>query len=240
MATHVYLSTRRGAHIIPKYILGIPTDLLTNTPVVWAPLCVQQLAMRLAVLIGRGRQTSYGVPVPENPILTEHPTISGDLLNYVGHGRVKMKPNISRIDRDTVHFEDGSSVQADTIIYGTGYNLSFPFFAPEFISVKDNYFPLYQHVVHPDHPGLYFVGLLQPLGAVMPLAEVQAKWLAEIISGHCALPSNADMQAWMNRRYEAMRRRYYRSPRHTLQVDFKPYLHGILHEIKQGKKRLAN
>ena len=35
----------------------------------------------------------------------------------------------------------------------------------------------------PDHPGLYFIGLVQPLGAIMPLAEEQAHWVADLIAG---------------------------------------------------------
>ncbi|HEX2623110.1 MAG TPA: NAD(P)-binding domain-containing protein [Phototrophicaceae bacterium] len=237
VANKVYLSTRRGAHIIPKYIMGIPTDLLTDTPVVWAPLWVQQFIMRLTLLIGRGSQKRYGVPVPKNHILTEHPAISSDLLHYVGHGRVKIKPNIDHIKANQVSFDDGSSEPIDSIIYATGYNLCFPFFRPEFITVKDNQFPLYQYAISVDHPGLYFIGLLQPLGAIMPLSEVQSKWIAELVTGACHLPTRTEMQAWITQRYQQMAQRYYRSPRHTLQVDYKPYFYSILKEIEQGKTR---
>ena len=36
------LAMRRGAHILPKYMFGIPTDRLTDSPLVKAPLKVQQ------------------------------------------------------------------------------------------------------------------------------------------------------------------------------------------------------
>ena len=49
-------------------------------------------------------------------------------------------------------------------------------------------------MVHPDHPGLYFVGLIQPLGAIMPLAEAQAEWVGDLVTGAGALPSETEMR----------------------------------------------
>jgi hypothetical protein len=215
-------------------MFGIPSDCLTNTPLAWSPLWVQRLGMQLLVWLARGSQRRYGVPVPKHPILAEHPTISSDLLHYVGHGRVKIKPNIERIEGKTVIFTDGSRVEADSIIYATGYNLCFPFFAEDFIKVEHNRFPLYQMMVHPEHPNLYFIGFVQPLGAVMPLAEWQSKWAAALIRGECRLPDAATMQRAIAERQRKMARRYYQSDRHTIQVDFKPYVRAI--QVEMARK----
>ena len=48
---------------------------------------------------------------------------------------------------------------------------------------------------HPDIPGLYFIGLLQPLGAIMPLAEAQSTWVGDHLLGDYVLPSDAEMRA---------------------------------------------
>jgi dimethylaniline monooxygenase (N-oxide forming) len=237
VAKHVFLAVRRGGHVIPKYVLGIPTDHLTNSPLALMPLWMQRLGMQLTVLLARGRQAGYGLPVPKHPILAEHPTVSSDILNYVGHGRVKIKPNIARIEGNRVHFQDGSSEIFDSIIYATGYNLCFPFLPPDVLKVENNQVKLYQQVVHPDHPGLFFIGLVQPLGAVMPLAEVQSKWLASLLSGEGELPDKSEMRRWIESHHREMARRYYHSPRHTIQVNFQPYLRGILKEIERGKAR---
>ncbi len=74
-------------------------------------------------------------------------------------------------------------------------------------------------MVPPGHPGLYFIGLLQPLGAIMPLAEAQAHWVAELITGEVALPSVAEMREQIAAYDAALRRRYVASKRHTIQVD---------------------
>ena len=49
--------------------------------------------------------------------------------------------------------------------------------------------PLYRRVVSVEHPGLYFIGLIQPLGAIMPLAEAQAEWVADLLGGRGTLPA---------------------------------------------------
>jgi len=38
----------------------------------------------------------------------------------------------------------------------------------------NNEMPLYHYVADISNPGLFFIGFIQPLGAVMPLAELRA------------------------------------------------------------------
>ena len=85
------------------------------------------------------------------------------------------------------------------VVYCTGYRVSFPFLDQSFAVSADNHIDLYRRVVSVDHPGLYFIGLLQPIGAVMPLAEQQAHWVADLITGTCRLPSAEKMRAWARR-----------------------------------------
>ncbi|MCA9981063.1 MAG: hypothetical protein KDD89_09520, partial [Anaerolineales bacterium] len=139
---------------------------------------------------------------------------------------------------DQVEFVDGSVVPADAIVYATGYKISFPFFDPAFLDVeKDNNINLYRRVVHPDHEGLFFIGLIQPLGAIMPLAEVQAKWVAALLAGACALPDVSTMRREIERDQRKIAKRYVPSARHTIQVDFYPYLKQLQAEIEAGRQR---
>jgi dimethylaniline monooxygenase (N-oxide forming) len=167
-------------------------------------------------------------------MLMEHPTISQDLLNLAGRGLIQFKPNIERFEGREVVFADGSRAAFDMVVYATGYRVTFPFFAPDFINVEaDNDLQLYRRVVHPDYPGLYFQGLVQPLGAIMPLAEVQANWIARLILGTCRLPDRAAMLKAIQADADRNRSRYKASPRHTIQVDFHPYRLSIEREMKQ-------
>jgi hypothetical protein len=146
--------------------------------------------------------------------------VSDDLLTRLGHGDITVKPNVERLDGSGVVFADGSREDVDVIVYCTGYKVDFPFLdAASFPSVSspDNDVSLYRRVVDPAHPGLYFLGLIQPLGAIMPLAEAQSEWIASY--------------------RESLRSRYVKSKRHTLEVDFLGYLRELAEERRAGAAR---
>ena len=42
---------------------------------------------------------------------------------------------------------------------------------------------LFRRVVQPEIPNVFFIGLLQPLGAIMPLAEAQGAWVGDYLRG---------------------------------------------------------
>ena len=228
-----FLSTRRSAHILPKYALGKPIDHYTSRRSAKTPLGLQRRFFELMLKLAHGNQEAYGVPRPSHNILQAHPTISAELLNLVGHGKIKMKPNVELLDGDGVAFVDGSREIVDTIIWATGYKISFPFLAKSLIHAEANEVELYRHVVHPNLSGLYFIGLIQPLGAVMPLAEAQCRWVARLLTGATGLPDLDTMKKRIRADRDATRKRYIASKRHTIQVDFYPYLELIENEMQR-------
>ena len=134
-------------------------------------------------------------------------------------------------------FVDGSSAEADVVVYCTGYKISFPFFDEDFISAPENRIELFRRVFHPDVPNLFFIGLLQPLGAIMPLAEVQGAWVGDYLIGDYALPPHEQLVADIAADQAAMRARYVASKRHTIQVDFDDYLYALEKERRAGAER---
>ncbi len=236
-ARAVLLSTRQGAHVIPKYLLGRPLDLWLTPFTARLPLVVQRALFRLLVYLTRGNQRRYGFPVPDHPLGAEHPTISTELLPLIGHGRIRVKPDLLRLEGRQVRFVDDSTEAVDLIIYATGYRVVFPFFDPAFLEVKDDYLPRYLHVVPPEHPNLYFIGLVQPLGAIMPLAEAQAEWVADLLEGRAGLPSREVMWRWIRREEAWRRRRFVSTRRHALEVDFYRHLRQLRRERRQGRRR---
>jgi dimethylaniline monooxygenase (N-oxide forming) len=230
----VVISTRSGAFIIPNWLMGMPFDSLATPFTTKLPMALQRLLLKTALLLARGAQKAYGVPEPTRPLLMEHPTISQDLLNLAGRGLIGFRPNIARFEEHEVVFADGSRAAFDMVVYATGYKVTFPFFDPDFINAEaNNDLQLYRRVVHPDFPGLYFQGLVQPLGAIMPLAEIQAHWIARLIGGTCRLPDATTMRRAIAADADRNHRRYKASPRHTIQVDFHPYRQSIEREMKQ-------
>ncbi|HEV7175793.1 MAG TPA: NAD(P)/FAD-dependent oxidoreductase, partial [Solirubrobacteraceae bacterium] len=89
----------------------------------------------------------------------------------------------------------------------------------------------------PGIDNLAFIGLLQPLGAIMPLAEAQGRWLASYLRGEYRLPPLPAMKADIRDERERMFRRYVASKRHTMQVDFDNYLYELGKELKAGAAR---
>ncbi|MFN8175401.1 MAG: NAD(P)-binding domain-containing protein [Solirubrobacteraceae bacterium] len=236
IAKRTLLAMRRGAYVMPKYLFGKPTD-ESNTPALTRlPFPLQRLFFAFALRIAQGRVTDSGLPEPDHKLLHAHPTISSELLPRIGHGDIVVKPNIARLDGDRVRFVDGSSEPVDVIVYCTGYKITFPFFDEGLVSAPGNHIPLYRRVVSPEHPGLYFIGLLQPLGAIMPLAEAQAEWVADLLEGEATLPSARRMREVIAREDRRMAKRYVASKRHTIQVDFHPYLRTVQRERRRGRR----
>jgi uncharacterized NAD(P)/FAD-binding protein YdhS len=229
----VTISTRSGAYIMPNWLMGVPFDSLASPGTAKLPMGLQRFLLNLSLRLAHGRQENYGVPTPDRPLMCEHPTVSQDLLNMAGRGLIRFKPNIERFEGHDVLFTDGTRDHFDMIVYATGYKVSFPFFRDGFFNVEQtNDLQLYRRVVHPDFSGLYFVGLVQPLGAIMPLAETQAIWLAKLIGGEVRLPDRATMLRSIEQEALKVSRRYKKSARHTLQVDFYPYKQSLEHEMK--------
>jgi dimethylaniline monooxygenase (N-oxide forming) len=231
-AKATYLAMRRGAWVFPKFLFGMPTDHLTDSPLARGPFRIQKLGMRTMLRIAVGKMTDYGLPEPDHDVLEAHPTVSDDLLSRLGHGDITVKPSISRFDGSVVGFTDGSSAEADVVVYCTGYKVTFPFLDDTVVRTVDNHIDLYRRVVAPDRPGLYFIGLLQPIGAIMPLAEAQAHWVADLITGRVTLPSYAEMRGQIASYDAALRKRFVASKRHTIEVDFHAYRAELAKERK--------
>ncbi|HTD57793.1 MAG TPA: NAD(P)-binding domain-containing protein [Solirubrobacteraceae bacterium] len=235
VAANTYLSARKGAWIIPKYVFGKPVDQLPNNPRV--PFAIRQRMIHQTIKTITGPPERYGLPKPDHKFGESHPTVSGRILDRIAHGTIAPKPNIAALDGATVRFTDGSTVHADVVVYCTGYKISFPFFDKDFLAAPDNHIELFRRVFHPDIAGLYFIGLLQPLGAIMPLAEAQSAWIGDHLRGEYALPSSAELRRDIARDQAAMRKRYVASKRHTIQVDFDDYLYALGSERRAGAER---
>jgi cation diffusion facilitator CzcD-associated flavoprotein CzcO len=237
VASDVFLAARRGAWVIPKYLFGRPLDTLTASARV--PFAVRRRVQQTLLKLMVGDMERYGLPKPDHGLLEAHPTISDGALSRIAHGEITPKPNIAGLTESTVRFADGSEVDADVVVYCTGYKVTFPFLDPELIAAPDNDLPLFRRVFHPEIGGVYFVGLLQPLGAIQPLAELQSAWICDHLAGRYHLPAAAELRADIEAERTAMFKRFVASKRHTMEVDFEDYVLATRQERRRGERRAA-
>jgi len=237
LQTTVSLSTRSGAWIVPKYVYGKPADTMYRTTP-YLPLKWQRKVMQLAQPMNGSNGALYGLKEPNHKFFEAHPTQSVELPLRLGSGDVIPKPNISRLDGSTVHFEDGTSDDFDIIVYATGYNITFPFFDRDFISAPDNHIPLYKRIYKPGIENLSFVGFAQSTPTLFPFVESQSRLVAAHLIGEYALPSDAEMEQTIKDDEEKYIGHVLKTARHTQQVDYFIYEHDIrAREIPAGRAR---
>jgi cation diffusion facilitator CzcD-associated flavoprotein CzcO len=218
----VFLSTRSGAYVVPKYIFGKPTDQVVKPN----PLLSAGLQRRLGRVLQRvlnGRMEDFGLPTPNHRFLDAHPTVSSELLGRLGTGDAVAKGDVEELLGDRVRFADGSVEPLDAIIYATGYNIDFPFLDPGLVSAPDNVLPLYKRMFKPGIDDLALIGFGQAIPTIFPFAELQSKLAARWLSGDWAPPSDADMREEIPRDEAFHTGHFVAKPRHTMQVDWYAY-----------------
>jgi hypothetical protein len=126
------------------------------------------------------------MPAPEARTLADGATTVNDLLLYwIHHGRIGIRPAISRFDGRTVHFGDGTSGEYDSILWATGFTVSLPFLDEDTITWRSGTPVRYAGGILPEGAEkLYFVGLIAPRGPQIPIYGVQAKLIARMIDLH--------------------------------------------------------
>lgn len=229
----VYLSTRRGAWILNRVgHQGLPLDLRSNRIL---KAVRSSFPFDLICSLGerqlnqRFNHSLYNLK-PKHRLFSQHPTVNDDLPNRILSGTIQVKPNIRRFQGSSVEFDDGSVAESiDLVVFATGYKFSYPFLANHVVSVADNKVSLYKYVFPPelDRPTLAIIGLVQPLGAIMPISEMQARWATRVFKGLIKLPSVAVMHKDIKCKEEMMAKRYVSSQRHTIQVDYISYMDEI-------------
>lgn len=233
----VFLSTRSGAWVIPKYLMGVPVDrLLSLQPRL--PLRPQKIAARILPKLLSGDMRNYGLPLPDHHFMEAHPTVSSELLVRLGSGDVTAKPNVAALEGHTVRFVDDSVEEIDVIIWATGYNISFPFFDEEFLIAPGNKIDLFKRMFKPGIDDLILVGFGQALPSLFPFVECQAQFAARYLAGSYRTPSVDEMYAAISADDRRDRAHMSDRPRHTQQMDTPVYNDDInRREIPAGTRR---
>lgn len=179
-ARRVFVSSRNGLHILPKFSFGTPADVTLGQMIRWR---VPMWLIRKIVAFGAwaivGTPSDYGFLPPKHRLFESHPTVNSQLLYRIGHGDLTAKPGVTELCGDSVRFADGSIEAIDVIVYATGYRVTFPFIEREHLNWRNGTPDLYLRIFHPTHHRLCVVGMIQPTtSGQWGLAHYQSQLIA--------------------------------------------------------------
>ena len=228
VSTKTAISWRRGYRIIPKFLMGKPTDVFA-IKMNFLPIFLRNLLAGFIAYINNGSNKIYGLPEPDHKFGATHPTINSELLYKIRHGKIKPRVEIERFEGKEVFFKDKSIEKFDVIIACTGFVLAHPFFDKKFLNYSEGPVPLYLKMFHPTYDNLYFIGMFQPLGCIWPGAEQQSKLAALALKGSWKRPDNIDVLCEREVTHPHMKQ--INTSRHRITVDFHRFMRDLKTQI---------
>jgi hypothetical protein len=228
VSTKTAISWRRGYRIIPKFLMGKPTDVFA-IKMNFLPIFLRNLLAGFIAYINNGSNKIYGLPEPDHKFGATHPTINSELLYKIRHGKIKPRVEIDRFEGKKVFFKDKSKEDFDVVIACTGFVLAHPFFDKKFLNYSEGPVPLYLKMFHPTYDNLYFIGMFQPLGCIWPGAEQQSKLAALALKGSWKRPANIDVLCEREVTHPHMKQ--INTSRHRITVDFHRFMRDLKTQI---------
>ncbi|WP_114422319.1 flavin-containing monooxygenase [Nocardioides houyundeii] len=192
-AASVDISVRRGYYFVPKYLFGRPSDTLNQGKPL--PARIKQAIDTRVLKLFTGDPVRFGFPKPDYKIYESHPVVNSLVLHHVGHGDIRVRPDIGRLDGDGVVFADGERAGYDVVVLATGYHLHYPFLDPALIdwagpgtgTAPD----LYLNIFPSSAPGLFVLGMIEASGIGWQGRYEQAELVAGYLAARADRPERA-------------------------------------------------
>ncbi len=193
-AKSVDLSMRRGYHVVPKYIFGVPAaDFGAGSNRIKLPIWLKQRIDSKLLRTIAPDPRKYGIPEPDHKLYESHPIVNSQLLYHLGHGDIEIRTNVERFEDKTVHFVDGTSAEYDLVVMATGYELTFPFLDKKYLPWKGGKAPdLYLNIFHPEYDNLFVMGLIESDGGGWQIRDWQGEAVARFLVAQKEAPEVAD------------------------------------------------
>lgn len=230
-AHKAFISVRRGYHFIPKHILGMPADQLSETGPhlpIWLARPIFSALLRML----NGNLTRLGLPKPDHRLFETHPLMNSQLLHHLQHGNIGVKGDIERFDGNAVVFKDGSREEIDLVLCATGYKWSCRY-AADYFEWKGGRPQLYLSMFSRHHHNLFGIGYLETNSSAYKLFDTQAFMIASYLRAQQTAPASATRFDKLIQRDEPDLSggiRFVNSPRHSVYIDshsFKAYLRKL-------------
>ena len=161
-AQQVDISVRRGYYFVPKYVFGQPADTIGGK--IRLPRALKQFIDSTILKWFTGDPVRFGFPKPAYRMYESHPVVNSLILYHIGHGDVKVRPDIERLDGHTVHFKDGTRQDYDLIMAATGYKLHYPFIDRALLNWQGMAPRLYLNIFSPRFARLAVLGMVEASG----------------------------------------------------------------------------
>lgn len=175
------LSMRRGYYFVPKYVFGKPADTVGGA--VRLPKWLKRRVDEAILGWFTGNAQKYGFPKPDYAMYESHPVVNSLVLYHAGHGDLRVRPDVSRLDGQSVHYVDGSCAEYDLIVTATGYKLHYPFIEKALLNWQGDAPHLFLNAMHPDRDDLFVLGMIEATGLGWQGRHEQAELVARYIAG---------------------------------------------------------
>lgn len=238
VAKQVYLSTRRGSWIFNRVgTNGRPFDQMMHRRFLvelFNRLPYKVVCHAVEMLLNSTFDHEDYQLRPKHRCFSQHIMVNDALPNRILSGTIKIKSDIDHFTEDGVVFKGETEVTpCDVVVMATGYRVNFPFLSETILPIHQNKVRLYkyQFIPHLKHPHtLAFISLAQPIGALLPIGELQSRWYALLMSGKLQLPKRELMEKDIDAKVD-FHKRFYESERHTIQVDWVPFMDELSKEV---------
>jgi len=189
-ADAAFVSVRRGYHLIPKHLFGIPVDELAHTGP-QLPMRLERPVFKALLRLVQGDLTRYGLPEPDHKLFESHPLLNSQLVHYLQHGDVSIKADIAGLDGTRVRFVDGSSEEIDLVLCATGYDWTMPYLPQDCFRWTDGRPDLYLTAFSRQHHNLFGLGYLETNSSAYTLFDHVSNLVAQYLDDQQHDPARA-------------------------------------------------
>ncbi len=194
---------RLTSALLPLYYRPSRLERVVHTigfPLVWGFWRLVELLLRFQLRLGPRfgtRESLMPVEPVERGAFSESVMLPRpEFYPWMRSGKIQFeKSEIDSFHPAGVQLKNGKELDADMVILGTGWKTDYSFLPDSVrgrLGFEDDGLYLYRHIVHPDVPGLVFIGHAATVGNMLTYS-LQARWLGELIAGRHQLPSREAM-----------------------------------------------
>ncbi len=184
------LSLRRGYHVVPRHILGLPADVV-GAGLPGVPIRLQQGFSQGLLRLLRGDPVRRGWPRPDHRIFESHPIINSQILELVGRGRLQVRPDVAAFEGAEVRFANGSREAFDAVLLATGYKMSIPYLDPAYFEWQGSKVAGFLTAFTARHPTLFTLGFLATNAGVFGDFDRLAHLIAQHLRDRREAPERA-------------------------------------------------